>query len=285
MAEFVVTTDLRPLSETRISANFEEMELAMTGMLEPYKTMVVTEDGIRAAKADRAKINNVAKRIDEVRMETKRQLEVPIKEFEAKCNGLKKIASDASANLDRQIKGFEEAAKQQKLDRLELFWECEADEDVKDFVSFLQIRDRNPKWVNTTYSEQTAQDDIQRAISNCRNGLAAIRGLNSSNAAALLDEFRRSGDIGRVLALENQLRAMRKREDARKKAEAEARKAKAQTAPQADMQSAPKHDEQAMEEVRALDFRVYVTKTQLTGLKEFLIANNIKYGKVPRTED
>ena len=38
------------------------------------------------------------------------------------------------------------------------------------------------------------------------------------------------------------------------------------------------------EESMTMDFRVYATKTQLTKLKEFLNANKIKYGRVPKGE-
>ena len=47
--EFAITTDLTPLKEFSISANFDECRAWLTENLEPYRGMVVTEDGIGAA--------------------------------------------------------------------------------------------------------------------------------------------------------------------------------------------------------------------------------------------
>lgn len=40
--------------------------------------------------------------------------------------------------------------------------------------------------------------------------------------------------------------------------------------------------EEADECPMQLDFRVWVTRSQMLALREFLVSNNIKYGKVPR---
>ena len=279
MAEFMVTTDLRPYREAQISANFDEMEVALSVMLEPYRNMVVTEDGIKAAKADRAKINQVAKKIDEVRLATKRDIEAPIKDFEAKCNRLKGIAQEASGNLDRQIKGFEEQTKQAKLDRLEAFWDSKADDEAKDFVSFFQLREKNPKWVNASYPEETAQNDIMRMLATIRAGLVAIRNMRSPNAAALLDVFRKTHDLREVVELDERLKSMRSAEIERAKAR-QWQNRYAAPDPQAGAQT-PAQAQQDEDEIRALDFRVFVTRGQLASLKAFLVANGIRYGKVP----
>ena len=52
--EFAITTDLTPLKEFNISANFAECQEWLEENLAPYRGMVVTEEAIGAAKKYRA---------------------------------------------------------------------------------------------------------------------------------------------------------------------------------------------------------------------------------------
>lgn len=291
MAEFVITTDLRPWREAQIAANFEETEAALQEMMAPYASMVVTEDGVRAAKSDRAKINNVAKRIDEVRLATKREMEAPIKEFEQKCNKLKMIASSAAENLDKQIKGFEEQARSGKIQVLEDFYNEKASDGAKEFLTFAQIREKNPKWVNAGYAVESAKNDIMRQLANITAGLAVIRNLDTLHKAALLDRFRQRGDLQEVMELHNRLTETEKAEAQRaeraaKMAELElAARKPAEPSPAIKNErtagaSNPPYEAEQDEPVRVIDFRIWVTQRQVAALKEFLMKNGIRYGKV-----
>lgn len=287
MAEFVITTDLRPWREAQIAANFEETEAALQEMMDPYANMVVTEDGVRAAKSDRAKINNVAKRIDEVRLATKRELEAPIKEFEQKCNKLKMIASSAAENLDKQIKGFEEQARSGKMQTLEDFYNEKASAETRDFLTFAQIREKNPKWVNAGYSVESAKNDIMRQLANITAGLAVIRNLDTPHKAALLEKFRQTGDLSDTMSLHNRLTETERNEAQRaeraaKMAELERAAARETPTPSAPQTPPPTPQGEQDEPVRVIDFRIWVTQRQVAALKEFLMKNGIRYGKVPK---
>lgn len=61
---FEVRTDFSALPK-KIDFNFEEMKNYLSENLEKYKTLVVTEDAISAAKADRAKLRKLAETINQ----------------------------------------------------------------------------------------------------------------------------------------------------------------------------------------------------------------------------
>ena len=87
MAElnFVVDqTALDTIKNTQLSANFAEMKEALTEFIEPYAQLIVNEDAITEAKADRAKINAVAKHVDDYRKLVKKVYTEPLKQFEDK---------------------------------------------------------------------------------------------------------------------------------------------------------------------------------------------------------
>lgn len=56
--EFVMGNSLEALPKT-IDFNFEELKTQLASSLELYTGLVVTEDGIKSAKEDRAKLNKL----------------------------------------------------------------------------------------------------------------------------------------------------------------------------------------------------------------------------------
>lgn len=63
--EIRMITDLDKALPQSIAFNFEEVKTWLTENLASYKSMVVTEDEIGAAKADKAKISKLSKTISE----------------------------------------------------------------------------------------------------------------------------------------------------------------------------------------------------------------------------
>ena len=68
--EFKMLTDLSVLPQ-KIEFNFEELKADLIPKLDYYKNLVVSEDGIKEAKADKANLNKLAKAIDDKRKEVR----------------------------------------------------------------------------------------------------------------------------------------------------------------------------------------------------------------------
>ena len=289
MAEFVVTTDLALVRNLEIAANFDEMKAAVEQMMAPYQTMIVTEDGVKAAKSDRARINAVARRIDEVRKAVKAEITAPLVLFEKNCNEIKAIAASAGENLDRQIKTFEVGAAEARVEALRDFYLEKSTEDEREFVPFEKLAEQNPKWRNVTYGEKNAQNDIMRTLANVKGGLSALRGYPEEYRAVLLDKFRKTLDLREVTLLYEDIK-QREKYEAMREAERQYREERlAEQKKQAEMTPPPKVQEtrpqQTQGEIRAMDFRVWATREQLSALAAWLNANGIKYGRVPKKEE
>lgn len=80
----------------------------------------------------------------------------------------------------------------------------------------------NPKWLNATYAEGTAQADICAVIDKCRADLSAIRALHSDFETTLLEEYTRTRNISAVLVKNETLSRMKAAEEERRRKEAEA---------------------------------------------------------------
>lgn len=312
-AEFRITTDLAPLRQFQIEANFEETKAWLTENLEPLRTMAVTPESMSQCKQYRASIRKVSVRIDESRKMAKAAALEAYSSFETKCKELTALCEEAANALDVQIKAMEEAAKQEKKNRLAEYFA----QVVGDMAEWLTFDDCfNPKWLNATYAESTAWMDINAAIDRCRVDLNAIRALHSEFETTLLDEYTRTRNISAVLVKNETLGRMKAAEEERKRKEAEAaaKYAAAQrqkmtplkpecigesdeyevidivgtVEPQRaqlvnDLVDEDGHEMPAAQEPEyKVDFRVFGTARQLDGLKAYMQKNGIRFMPVPQ---
>ena len=284
--EFQVVTDLAPITNTQIETNFEDVKAWLTETLEPYKTMVVTPDSIAGAKKDRANLNKVKASIDAQRKAVKKEWMKPLDDYEAKVKELTGIVDRAASNIDGQIKEMENAEKQAKRQRLEdLFAEHSA--DIADYITFADLFDS--KWLNATFSEIDAANSIIAQLDDIRDGLDAIRGMDSPYEAAMLSEYSKSHNLSKALAEGKRLEAIKRAEEERKAREASQpvsppaepeTPAEAPTAPPAPIQPSvrPVIDDTPKEKTFSYEFYFpSLTRAQSLALKECLDANSIKY--------
>lgn len=292
--EFSISTDLTPLRNFDIQANFEECKAWLDENLAPYRTMVVTEDEIASAKSYRATIRKVAARIDECRKMAKEAAMQSYKPFEEKCKALTALCDESAANLDGQIKAFDEAKKAEKSERLRAFFNQSVGE-MDDHLTFENIF--NPRWLNATYSEEQARKDVICEIAKCSNAVESLRALHSEFEMTLLDEFRRTHDLAACLKRNENLTRIKEIEETRKRIrrEQEQNAANKLAAARTTEVPAPKpadlprteelretaHPEQTEETPKMFElvFRVRGTAEQLNGLKQYMKEHGIQFGR------
>ena len=312
-AEFRITTDLAPLRQFQIEANFEETKAWLTENLEPLRTMAVTPESAAQAKQYRAAVRKIRDRIDESRKMAKAAALEAYSGFETKCRELTALCEEAAGALDVQIKAMEETAKQEKKNKLAAYFA----QVVGDMAEWLTFDDCfNPKWLNATCAESTAQMDVCAAIDRCRADLNAIRALHSEFETTLLDEYTRTRNISAVLVKNETLGRMKAAEEERKRKEAEAaakyaealeetKRVADETMRQAEQKASETgrsvvetlgelskpvnelvdedgHEMPAVQEPEyKVDFRVFGTARQLDGLKAYMQSNGIRFMPVP----
>lgn len=286
---------LSVIRNTVIEANFEEVKAALTEMIAPYQSMIVTEDGIAAAKTDRARIRKVANGIEDMRKTVGREYKKPLADFEEKCKELVAICDDGAGNLDGQIKAYEEREKQEKFAKLRADYDNHANEEIQTYCPWERIF--NEKWGNKGYDVEKCREEIYEAITGTENDLETIRATGGQDVPYLLDVYKQTRDIGAVMRKSAELKARREAEEKRKaELDAAVRAAKENKAtrvfdasdPNAFAKAKPGDvisfggaAKSAEDEIVTVDFRVECSKRQLASLKGFLCANGIKYGRVP----
>ena len=303
MVEFRITSDLQEIRKQAITTNYADVKAWVDGVAEQYRSIVVTEDGVQAAKQDRANLRKLQANIDQVRKECRAAALAVSAETEANCKELVATLETAVQNLDTQAKAFETQRKEEKKNRLSAYF----DQAVCDMAEWLTFDDCfNPKWLNATYAESAAWMDIDAAIDRCRAGLNAIRALHSEFETTLLDYYRETHDVTAVLVKNETLCRMKAVEEERKRKEAEtAAKYEEQKAACATVRMASAGDavieehrevgqviaavereafERAVSEPEptyTVDFRVFGTAAQLDELRVYMRTKGIRYGRVP----
>lgn len=279
----------------KIDWNFEELKAEVTAASQEYATSVYTDDMIRRAKEDRAKLRKVSDALKAKRTEIRKELLKPDELFGEQVKELVDIIQRAVDNIDEQVKGYEQRQRDEKTAKIREFYE----EEIRDLAEYLPFeRVFRPEYANASTTMKSIKAEISGMIQKVSEGLAILNEVDSPYAADMKKVFLRTYDIGVAMAERNRLEAEEQNRKAymeemeRRRAEKEAqRRAEAErimAAGAARSQEQPEAEavrpavEKVEEPVHVVDFRVKATKHQLDLLKSFLKYNGISYGPVPK---
>lgn len=276
---FEVKTDLTTLNPNRIETNFPAVREWLVRELEPYKTMVVTEDAISSAKTFRANIRKVKDGINAQKIAVTKQWNKPLDDFTAQVKELMSLCDEAANNIDTQVKGFENQIKAQKLDRLKAHFES-VSYLVKDYVRWEDIVDK--KWENATFKEETAKFSIDEIVRIIGDDVRTIKEMGSEFETSMLDEYAHTHDIRKALQKEKDLKERRMTENRNFEQERENIYATPQnpSQPRCEPQSDTQEETTKPKKLYKLRFECVMDIEQANALKAFFTEHNIKYTKI-----
>ena len=119
--ELVMKTDLQKAIPQAIEFNYDELKKQLPERLAYYKNLVVTEDSIKSAKADKATLNKLRTAFEEARKEVKRDCLRPYEDFNSKESELVGMIDEAIQSIDGQVKNFDGQKKEAKKQQIEDF--------------------------------------------------------------------------------------------------------------------------------------------------------------------
>lgn len=268
--DFKLQTDLNTLPSV-IEFNYSELKAEMTERLKYYNNLVVSENSIKSAKADKANLNKLIAAIESERKEVKRRCLEPYNDFEAKCKELVMLVKAPVVAIDNQIKEFENIKKQEKYDELKFYFDNYI-VDMADIIKFDKIL--NPKWGNATLKIDTLKAEIEDNIDRIKQELET---LNTEYAdkpykAAVITEYCKAYSTSQALVYAAQLQ--REEEMQRKVLE----QTKTQPVQQEVVQTvSAAQSQQPKEQLGTCAFRVIGTYNQIINLRKFMVDNGIKF--------
>ena len=313
-----------------IDWNKEEFMALVASITESYVDVVYSEEQIKDAKADRAKLNAMKKAISDRRIQVKKEVMAPYDQFEAEVKEVVALIEEPIAMIDSQIKAYEEKCKEDKRQELIAHFETVAG-DMDGILTFDMVFDQ--RYLNATVSLSKAKLDITDKVDKVRTDLATIEAMDDDVRLVAKNAYAKSLDMSKVMAEVTRIQEMKRREaeekakreaEAKAKAEAEAQKVeevapKAENATEnpengtenaetgteivenetksAEVERQQTERERASQEVAQdpfakkqeedtkiykASFTVTGTKAQIMSLKQYMIDNNIKFGKVEK---
>lgn len=267
--------------------NYPEVKAWLEDGLAAYKGRVYTEDTITQAKKDRANLNKLADAIAAKRREMKATYLHPYEEFDGQAKELERMVKAQSAEIDAQVKAYDNARKEEKRAKIVELYEALIG-NLAGLVPYDRLHD--PKWLNITTSMTTITEELGRKIDRIAAGLASIDtlGLDADIAQQVKGVFLKDFDL--AAALTEKDRIIRQREElarltAAREAESAAQTAQQgargyTTAPTENTATALQRGDSGMEKMHVITFRVRVTASQLQGLGDYMKANGIRPERV-----
>lgn len=244
-----------------IEFNFAELKQEITEKTEVYVGMVYTEDQIKNAKKDVAMLRKFTKALSDERIRVKKEILKPYEDFEEKVKELSGIVDKAIANIDSQIKIFDQIKQDEKKMHIE---EMMANMLFPEFVTLEQVW--NPKWLNATCSMNAIEAELlekkNEIIRNCQT-LATLP--NYSHEA--LHFYQKTLDMAEAL---NKVREYAELEASKKEPEEKEEPVLATPAQN--------------EEGKWIAFEACLTSESALKLKTFFETNNISFRPICKGE-
>lgn len=266
-----------------IEWNYEELKAELSQKLEDYKGLVYTEEQIKEAKADRAKLNALATAIDDKRKQIKKQCLQPYEQFEAQIKGLLALIKEPVTLIDSQIKGYEEEKKKKKLEEVKELFERlkEAAGEQLEFISFEQVFE--DKFLNASTSLKQVETVINNIFNSVKCNLKTIEDLKEYSFEAT-EVYKETLNLNTALEKAKYMVDMAER----KKVEEERRKAEEEKREQEKSEEIKEVALEPQQEVEpATDvkrewtkFEVYISSEEAKMLASWLKLNNIKIRRV-----
>lgn len=288
--EIYSPTQAQPLPP--VEWNYDELKQWVSDGLEAYRGRVYTEDTVTEAKRDRATLNKLAQAIEDRRREIKAVYLAPYDQFEKQAKELVGMVKDQSREIDAQIKTYDRQRREEKLERIKTELYTPMIGDLAEAIPYEKLHD--PKWLNVTVSMTAVSEALASKIESIRSGFAALNKLDvpADVLHQIQGEFAKNFDLAAAIAAKDRIldekkhmlefsRHLESQNAASSEDESGNMEQPPTTEKATEVRKVPADDEPVMQ----LDFRAWVTRSQMLALREFLVNNGIKFGKVPKESE
>lgn len=264
--------------------NFEQLKAELEPRMQKYASLVVSEDGITAAKKDKADLNKLRAAVEDQRKAVKKQCLDLQTTFEAQCKELTAMIDEPIGAIDRQLKAFDEQRKAEKYHELETHF------SAVNALPFLKLEDvLDPKWANVTAKLDKLKEDITNKVERFSADLSEIKELfsNSPMLTAIVEKYSETKDKAAALSYAAVLekREQQRREDEERRAELERIRQEKETAREAGMlvekaySPEPYIQSMSLDELKIgrVSFTVVGTKDDIRAVRDFMNEHKIEF--------
>ena len=261
-------------------SNYEPLKQWALEQVSAYKGLVVQEDDLSTAKADCAKLRKVAKNASDLRISVEKEHKQKIAKTLEQLKEITSIFNDAAADIDAQVKAFDEKRKQEKQEAIGNIYESNI-EDMRELLPMQKIY--NDKWMNKGYTLSDIEKEIKDKVKSVKENIGTIQMLGTKYESQMISAYLERFEMGDALKKKTELERIDDEMERRRKAAEEEAKAAAESEETVNTaeQSEPIVEEPKQEQQYRLAFEVYGNKEELTALCNFIRENGYRYNRLP----
>lgn len=312
--EIVIVNETNAIARYKI--NYEQVKNYLTEELKKYDNLLVTEEYMAMAKKSRAELNAMKKELQARLSEVRNAQLKPYNDLKANyTDALEKMIDEQLVKIDSAIKEIEKKkAEQKQAEITEYFNKANAQAELN--IEIRQVF--NPKWTNQTYSMNKIKGEIDGFFSKIKSDIEVIDSFDDEFVIPLKNIYLKCFDMSAVMRNKVEFdREKQKRLDAEAEAEKLRKELEAEKQKQAqevvevkqeildDVQddlrgvddipeeNIPEEIETHQEiergsadevkpQVERIEFWVEVTPEQKLLMRNFVLSNNIRCGKIVR---
>lgn len=177
-----------------ITFNFEELKKELTEKCEFYKNMVYSDDEIKNAKEDRAKLNKLQDALDTKRKDIKKECLAPYATFEAKMKEIIELVNEPINLIGTQVKAYEDKAKNDKKKEIKFLFENINDIRWLDLDSVFDA-----KWLNLSVTMKKIESELAAKLTKISADIETLESLAECSFEAI-DHYKKHLDLNDAIA-------------------------------------------------------------------------------------
>lgn len=289
--ELIITTQMAPGVLPDIQWNNEDLKREILDKASEYKNTAYTEEQSADMKKDRAKLNALVAAFEDQRKQVKKFYSEPYGRFEEQVKEVLAPAREAIKLIDKGLAEIEEKYRADKKNKMQEFYDKHVG-DLKDLVPF--ERTVKEEYFKRSFTEKKLEQGYIDLFKRVREEMESLDELPDRFRDKALMKYAETFSLSEAIREGKRLEELEKLIEERKKKQEEAASAKKTetqkgndkqgcqvrvTKPSGSPESYALASEDAVP-IISLDFRAWGTKAQLMGLRQYMIDNNIKFGKV-----
>lgn len=206
MDELTILTQQQP--GVAVLENFDELKAYLEQNLQRYTNIAYSEESLRDAKGDKAKLSKLKRALEERRKEIKKVYMAPYLEIESQIRELTAMIDVPLGQIESFIKQTEQDEKaRQRLTIRGFFDEVSAPVGEMADALFNSPAFFESKWENKSTSVKVWQDAIREKVAKAAQGIRTIQAAGGAHTAPLLARFMETLDMEDTLAYRQTLEA------------------------------------------------------------------------------
>lgn len=290
--ELRITTQMDPGILPEIQWNHEDLKKEIAAKAAEYKAIAYTDEQESEMRKDRATLNKLVTAFEDQRKQVKKFYQVPYDKFEAQVKEVLQPVREAIKTIDAGLSEIDRDYRLKKTNKMRELYEASVG-DLKGILPFEKtIRE---EWYKKSITDKKLAQGYTDLFGRIRSDLesleelperfrdkAMLRYMETYSLSDALREGKRLEEVER--AMEDRRRKQAAEESARK-TEAEMKEERREyhetyAVPQETANKNSGQNASTEEPVMRLDFRVWGTREQLMALRQYMIDNHLKFGKV-----